>query len=149
MHPFFENPLKTRDDVQHALVSLLDPLASYTSPGGARITLGHTGVHYDAIAASLEGFARPLWGLSSLLSGGGEYPGVERWINGFENGTNSEHSEFWGWTRGKDQRMVEMSPIGYTLAICPVQIWGKLSAQGQRNLGECSFSSRFFSLKIN
>lgn len=134
MHPFFNNPLQTRKDVQEALVSLLDPLEAFTSPGGARVQLGETGVHFDAVAAQLEGFARPLWGLASLLSGGGEYPGADRWIRGFENGTNPSHDEFWGWTRGKDQRMVEMSPIGYTLAMCPEQVWGKLSVQGKENL---------------
>ena len=34
-----------------------------------------------------------------------------------KNGTDPEGDEFWGWTRGKDQRMVEMSPIGYGITV--------------------------------
>lgn len=133
---FLGNPLKTRTDVQEALVALLEPLAKFTSDGGARIKLGHTATHYDDTAAQLEGFARPLWGLASLLSGGGQYEGTDRWLQGFENGTDPDHPEFWGWTRGKDQRMVEMSPIGYLLAVAPEQFWERLSPKGQQNLAK-------------
>jgi hypothetical protein len=96
---FLTNPLQTRDDVQRAAISLLEPLAAYTSPGGARIRLGYTATHYDEVAAQLEGFTRPLWGLSSLLAGGGEYAGHERWTRGFAAGTNPQSDEFWGFTR--------------------------------------------------
>ncbi|KZV79096.1 hypothetical protein EXIGLDRAFT_782809, partial [Exidia glandulosa HHB12029] len=74
--PFtIQNELKTRDDLAKFLRSLLDPLAQHTSPGGALLTLGATGTHYDERAAQLEGFSRPLWGLGSLLAGGGTYDG--------------------------------------------------------------------------
>ena len=63
--PFSDNPLKSKDDIRAFLVGLLNPLAAHTSPGGARIHLGHTGTHYDEAAAQLEGFARPIWGLVS------------------------------------------------------------------------------------
>ncbi len=71
--PFTSNPLQTRDDLAAFLKTLLQGLGAHTSPGGARIHLGFTGTHYDDIAAQLEGFARPLWGLASLLAGGGSY----------------------------------------------------------------------------
>ncbi|KAF8982581.1 hypothetical protein BDQ17DRAFT_1394045 [Cyathus striatus] len=67
--PYSSNPLKTRSDVTLFLTGLLDALATHTSPGGARIHLGYTATHYDDIAAQLEGFSRPIWGLASLLSG--------------------------------------------------------------------------------
>ena len=82
---FLSNPLVTRDDLQRAAISLLDPLALYTSPGGARIHLGHTATHYDDVAAQLEGFSRPLWGLSSLLAGGANYAGAQRWVCHFSS----------------------------------------------------------------
>ncbi|KAG8862771.1 hypothetical protein FRB96_000781 [Tulasnella sp. 330] len=131
---FFKNPLKTREDLQRAAISLLDPLALYTSPKGARVHLGYTATHYDEIAAQLEGFTRPLWGLASLLAGGGEYPGHERWVRGFDAGTDPASDEFWGYTRGKDQRMVEMSPIGFALAMAPEQLYQPLSQQAKANL---------------
>ncbi|CAG7855189.1 SubName: Full=Uncharacterized protein {ECO:0000313/EMBL:CCA73525.1} [Serendipita indica DSM 11827] len=135
MNPLFDNPLETRDDLGNALRSMLDPLAHFTSPGGARVNLGATATHFDTTAAALEGFSRPLWGLSSLLAGGGEYPGVERWIKGFENGTDpTNETEFWGMTRGKDQRMVEMAAIGFTLAVAKEHIWDKMNENGRNNL---------------
>lgn len=132
--PFASNPIKTKDDLGHFLVGLLDPLAAHTSPGGARIQIGFTGTHFDEAAAQLEGFSRPLWGLGSLLGGGGVYDGVERWVSGFKNGTDPEHAEFWGNMRDKDQRMVECSAIGFTLAVAREHIWDKLDESGKKHL---------------
>ncbi|TBU29515.1 hypothetical protein BD311DRAFT_720228 [Dichomitus squalens] len=132
--PFASNPIETREELTQYLIGLLDPLAAHTSPGGARIHLGFTGTHYDEAAAHLEGFSRPIWGLASLLAGGGSYPGVERWIRGFTNGTNPDHEEFWGNMRSKDQRMVECSAIGFALSVAKEQIWDPLPDEGKRNL---------------
>ena len=133
-HPFTSNPIRTRADLTDALISLLDPLAAFTTPGGAQVRLGATATHYDEIAASLEGFSRPLWGLASLLAGGQSYSGTQRWIDGFQNGTDPNSDEFWGNTRGKDQRMVEMAAMGFTLAVAKKHIWDKLSDVGRDNL---------------
>lgn len=132
--PFPPNELKTRDDLKEFLVALLDPLASHTSPGGARIHLGHTATHYDEAAAQLEGFSRPIWGLASLLSGGGSYEGTQRWVDGFTNGADPTGSEYWGDMRDKDQRMVECSAIGFSLAVAKEQIWDAMSAEARKNL---------------
>ncbi|KAJ2912957.1 hypothetical protein MD484_g7452, partial [Candolleomyces efflorescens] len=128
---FSSNPLLTKSDLAQFLKDLLDPLAAYTSPGGSRIHLGYTGTHYDDVAAQLEGFARPLWGLASLLKGGGLYEGSKRWVDGLKNGVDSGSPEFWGYMRDKDQRMVECSPIGFFLASCPKETWGSYS-EGER-----------------
>ncbi|KAI0081914.1 hypothetical protein K474DRAFT_1655799 [Panus rudis PR-1116 ss-1] len=133
---FASNPLQTKDDLRKFLIGLLDPLEHHTSPGGARIHLGYTGTHFDEAAAQLEGFSRPIWGLASLLAGGGSYPGTERWIRGFENGTDPEHEEFWGNMRDKDQRMVECSAIGFALAVAKEEIWDRLGEKGKRCLEE-------------
>lgn len=131
--PFAENPLKTREDLAEFLVDLLNPLAAHTSPGGARIHLGHTGTHYDETAAQLEGFSRPIWGLASFLAGGGSYNGTERWVEGFANGTNPSHQEFWGDMRNKDQRMVECAAIGFSIAVAKEQLWDPLSDPAKKN----------------
>lgn len=89
------------------------------------ITLGSTGTHYDLRACQLEAFSRPLWGLVSLIAGGGASRApaiVERWSKGLASGTNPESDEFWGYTKGKDQRMVEMSAIGFALAFAGEEI---------------------------
>lgn len=99
--PFASNALETKAELSRFLVDLLDPLAAHTSPGGARIHLGHTATHYDETAAQLEGFSRPIWGLASFLAGGGDYPGTQRWVDGFTNGCDPNHEEFWGNMRDK------------------------------------------------
>merc|ERR1712000_694818 len=70
LHGFSDNSFRTRDDVVHAAGALLKPLAKYFSPGKARIRVPYaTGTHFDETAAQLEGFARPLWAIGSLLMG--------------------------------------------------------------------------------
>ncbi|KAJ7582700.1 hypothetical protein C8J56DRAFT_831543 [Mycena floridula] len=113
--PFASNLLETKSDVSTFLTDLLDSLKAKTSPGGARVILGFTGTHYDEVATQLEGFSRPIWGLSSLLAGGGNYAGTDRWIKGLGNGTDEEGEEFWGQITDKDQRMVECSALGFGL----------------------------------
>jgi hypothetical protein len=129
-----QNPLKTREDLKAFLKDLLNPLEPHTSPGGALIRLGNTATHYDERAAQLESFSRPLWGLASLLAGGGSYEGAARWVKGFTSGTNPDHEEFWGDMRDKDQRMVECAAIGYTLAVSREAIWDPLEANAKKNL---------------
>lgn len=129
--PFASNPLETKEDLAKYLTGLLDPLAAHTSPGGARIHLGHTATHYDETAAQLEGFSRPIWGLASLLAGGGDYQGTERWVNGLKNGTDPSSDEFWGEMRSKDQRMVECSAIGFAIAVAKDKLWDPLSDEAK------------------
>ncbi|GJN75558.1 hypothetical protein PLICBS_009661 [Purpureocillium lilacinum] len=134
-HPFSQVPLSGRSSVQELLRTLLDPLTPFFSPRRARVRCpGATAVRFDAAASEVEGFARPLWGLASLLAGGGEYPaGTERWVAGLKAGTDPESPEFWGFPRDNDQRMVEMCPLGYTLAVAPV-FWESLSPKERSNV---------------
>ncbi|KAG7088834.1 hypothetical protein E1B28_012789 [Marasmius oreades] len=134
--PFASNPLRSRSDVTSMFTALLDALAPHTSPGGARIHLGHTATHFDEVAAQLEGFSRPIWGLASLLAGSQNYQGSERWTEGYASGTNPKGDEFWGNMRDKDQRMVECSAIGYSLAVAREYFWDPLSDEAKDNLGE-------------
>ncbi|KAG5724964.1 hypothetical protein E4T56_gene12495 [Termitomyces sp. T112] len=132
--PFSPNPLKTKEDLAKFLEELLDPLAAHTSPGGARVHLGYTGTHYDDVAAQLEGFSRPIWGLAALLGGGRDYEGKQRWIDGFTNGSDPENEEYWGDMWDQDQRMVECSAIGFSIAVAKEQLWDPLSLQAKTNL---------------
>lgn len=120
---FVGNGFETRQDVVTGLKGLLDPLAPHTSPGGALITLGSSGTHYDLRACQLEAFARPLWGLVSLLAGGETYERTETWMRGLASGTDPESEEYWGASKGKDQRMVETSPIGFALVMAHEQLF--------------------------
>ncbi|KAL5498731.1 hypothetical protein ACEPAH_2086 [Sanghuangporus vaninii] len=129
--PFASNPVESREELQAFLIGLLDALAPHTSPGGALIHLGDTATHYDETAAQLEGFSRPIWGLASLLAGGGSYPGTERWVRGFSSGTDPKHAEYWGDMRDKDQRMVECSAIGFAIAVAKEQLWDPLPQESK------------------
>ncbi|KAK0450614.1 hypothetical protein EV421DRAFT_1161539 [Armillaria borealis] len=129
--PFTPNPIQTRDDLKKFLVDILDALEKHTLPGGARVHIGHTGTHYDEAAAQLEGFSRPIWGLASLLSGGYDYNGTSRWVNGLENGTDPDNEEFWGHMRDKDQRMVECSALGFSIAVAKEQLWDPLPPESK------------------
>lgn len=62
-NPLAGNPLMTRADLQEAVHALWRPVAERLSPGCARARLGETGAHFPDVAAELEGFSRPLWGL--------------------------------------------------------------------------------------
>lgn len=133
--PFSSNPISNRDELRQYLISILDALEPHTSPGGSRIHLGHTATHYDEHAALLEGFSRPIWGLASLLAGGGSYAGVQRWVKGFANGTDPDGAEFWGDMRDKDQRMVECSAMGFALSVAGKDLWDPLSEKAKDDFG--------------
>ncbi|KAL1842489.1 hypothetical protein VTJ49DRAFT_5095 [Mycothermus thermophilus] len=133
-HPFSTIPLTDRTSVQSLLHALLDPLEPFFSPLKARVRCpGATAVRFDQTASEVEGFARPLWGLACLLAGGGEYRGAQWWVDGIRNGTDPEGEEYWGWPRDNDQRMVEMCPLGFALAVAP-GIWGGLTEKERRNV---------------
>ena len=109
------NPVNSREDLIDLLHDLLIPLQAGQSAGGARIRIGHTGTHFDQVAAELEGYARALWGLAPMLAADPENPKFSvlraAWVKGLDNGTNPAHEEYWGDHTDKDQRFVEMAAI--------------------------------------
>ncbi|EPS41929.1 hypothetical protein H072_4111 [Dactylellina haptotyla CBS 200.50] len=135
-NPLVNNPLTSRDDFARACISLLDPLIPNFSPGCSVVKLGETGTRYDETAAQIEGYARPLWALSALLAGGYEWKGTELFIEGLANGTDPDHEEYWGVAEDTDQRMVEMCPMGFTLAIAGDHFWGKLNERQKGNVAK-------------
>jgi hypothetical protein len=122
-----QNPLVTRDDLQNALHSLLKPLEACRSPGYARIRLGETAAHYPPVAAEMEGFCRPLWGVAPLIAGGGYYRDGEAVLRGLVNGTDPTHPEFWGVAGSHDQRLVEMAALAVAICLAPQVIWDPLT----------------------
>jgi hypothetical protein len=133
-HEFCKNEFNSRVSLQAACIALLEPLVPKFSSGKARIKLGSTATHYDEGAAQLEGFARPLWGLASHLAGGGTYEHVAPWVEGLVNGTDPDHPEFLGDVQDLDQRIVEMCPIGYALAVAPKAFWDPLTPKAKENV---------------
>ncbi|KAH9901930.1 hypothetical protein F4778DRAFT_781812 [Xylariomycetidae sp. FL2044] len=136
VHPFSKVNITDRASVQELLRTLLDPLEPFFSPQKARVKVpGATAVRFDQTASEVEGICRPLWGLACLLAGEGEYHGTEWWIQGIKSGTDPENPEYWGYPRDNDQRMVEMCPLGYALAVAPV-IWQSMTEKEKANIEE-------------
>ena len=133
-NPLHANPLLTRADIERALHDLFAPLRPHFSPGGARVRLDAAAATFDRTAADLEGFARPLWGLAPLAAGGGEMEDWETFRRGLANGSDAEHPEYWGTIHGRDQRMVEMAPLGFALRLIPDLVWEPLSAKARSDL---------------
>jgi hypothetical protein len=130
---FSENPFQTRSDLVRAATALLKPLQQYRSPGKARIRIATgAGAGFSETAAQLEGFARPLWVVPSLLlesetsastdgDADANLDGLDpkSWLDGLEAGTDLASSEYWGDVGDFDQRMVEMESIAFALLIAP------------------------------
>jgi hypothetical protein len=132
--PLSGNPLATRADVQRALLALVDPLVPALIEGGARVSLGSGGAHFDRAAQHLEGFARPLWGLAPLAAGGCAFAHWDLVRQGLAQGTDPSHPSFWGEAADGDQRLVEMAAIGFALALVPEHVWEPLAAAERARL---------------
>jgi hypothetical protein len=146
---FSDNPLQTRDDLELAALSMLEPLHAYFSPGRAKIRLPiGTGAHFDDLAAQLEGFARPLWTVGAILSGsrprGFNSAGsplsdrcreiLEPWIEGFRSGTDPDHEDYWGEISELGQRMVEAEIISFALISAPDVLYHNQDKRTKHNI---------------
>ncbi|PSN73400.1 hypothetical protein BS50DRAFT_568939 [Corynespora cassiicola Philippines] len=137
---FSDNSFSSHADFKAACIALLRALKPYQSPGGARIRLPlATGTHFDDVAAQLEGYARPLWAVASLIHGGSltseEYQELaEPYVRGLANGTDPSHPEYWGPVVLRDQRMVEMEIISYALLVAPDSMFHNQTVQAQANI---------------
>lgn len=142
---FSDNPLRDRDDLITAAIALAQPLHQYFSPGKAFIRLPiSTGAHFDEGAARLEGFARPLWVVATLLHSL-QYDGdsirgerikslAQPWIEGICTGTDQNHPEYWGTIQDGDQRMVEAEVIACALLFAPNHLFHSLDKIYRENI---------------
>ncbi|KAJ5364915.1 uncharacterized protein N7496_010628 [Penicillium cataractarum] len=136
---FTDNPFQTRDDLVRASIALIKPLERYRSPQRAFIKLStDTAAGFDEVAAQLEGFARPLWAIASLLAPGNSADGldldIDSWVCGLRAGTTPACSEYWGDLGNSDQRMVEMESISYALLMAPEAFLSGMDALSRENL---------------
>ncbi|KAK8845594.1 hypothetical protein IAR55_006310 [Kwoniella newhampshirensis] len=104
------------------LHSLLLPLSSAQSEGGARVHLGNTCTQFDGIAAEMEGYDRALWGLALLMASDPDNE-LEKWREGLDNGKDEKvEDENWGEPTDRDQRFVEMAAI-VSVANFEIKTW--------------------------
>lgn len=133
--PFSNNLFKTKHDFQSACIALLNPLIPLFTPQQTRVKIGSTATRFDEGGAQFEGFARPLWGLASLLAGNYDYAEAVRWRTGIIHGCDPASPEYWGDLEHSDQRMVEMCPLGFALAVAPHVFWEPLSEKEKGDVG--------------
>ncbi len=141
-NPFSQNPLRSRADVQRAVMELFEPLLPHFSSSGARVRLSAMSAHFDTAAAELEGFARPLWGIVPLVAGGGQFAHWDMLRRGLDNGTNPAHPDYWGDVGAIDQRQVEMAAIGYALRLARTDIWDPLDDEVKQRVAQYLLSAR-------
>lgn len=133
---FRENPMKTREDFQKCLLELVAPLLPALRTGGSLMDLDEGGAHFDMRASSLEGVARPLWGLIPFTVGGGHFPHWDLFRKAIVQGTDPKNPGYWGATSDKDQRSVEMAAFGVLLSLLPEEGWHPLTPAQRENLAQ-------------
>ncbi|WMS44566.1 DUF2264 domain-containing protein [Acuticoccus sp. MNP-M23] len=126
MNPIEGNPLESRADFARSVVDLWRPVKSFFSKGRARVSLGLPAAHFTRTAAELEGFSRPLFGLAPLSAGGLPFDDWAMFREGYANGTDPAHPEYWGTFQSRDQRLVESAAIGFGLLFAKKDLWDPL-----------------------
>ncbi len=131
--------MMTKRDYEDLMLQILNPVKPYYSDGKAYLNLGpHTSVYGKKIAG-IEGFARPLWALAAYYAGGEEGKDntfAKIYREGFTNGTNPFHPEYWGEVSDYEQTMVEMAAMGYALLLAPDTFFYPLDEESKKNLAE-------------
>ena len=130
------NPLKTKSDVQKALIDIVKPLESYfeTSVYGLKYDSG--GAHCRELTREVEALLRPLWGIVPLMAGGGDSKIFSSYLAKIKAGTDRTQPSYWGEISNRDQMMVEMASIGTSLCIAKEFVWDVLTPEEQKNLYE-------------
>ncbi|MDR1929236.1 MAG: DUF2264 domain-containing protein, partial [Treponema sp.] len=130
--PLYHNPLKTRSDLRRSLEDLLEPLAARAAPQGYH--LGSAAALYPPKIARMEGWSRCLWGVGPLLAGGGSWPGIGEIRETLRRGVDPQDDGYWGDCGDRDQRLVEMAAIAFSLLLAPEQFWEPLDQLTRKNL---------------
>ena len=113
-----QNPLRTRNDVERALLQILEPVRGRFTAGYTGLHLGDFAAHYGEGSAHMEAFSRMLWGLAPLWSQGGGADWLPLFRQGLVNGADPNHPACWGPVGDCDQKIVEMASIALTLMLC-------------------------------
>ncbi|ASJ73833.1 DUF2264 domain-containing protein [Granulosicoccus antarcticus] len=111
--------------------SYIKPLVNQPSFNSARPAIGVWGSVYDQVAADMETFVRPLWGLAPMLAVDPANVDAAVFVAGIDQGTNPESECYWGDVGPIDQRMVEMAGLAYAWLIAPAAFRDPLSDEAR------------------
>ncbi len=124
--------LSTKEDYFSLFKRINTPLRQHYN-GYSRIFFGTTGVGYGNRIAGMEGFSRMLWGAGPCI----EQLGND-WLmeikRGILAGTDPQSSDYWGDLHDRDQRMVEMPAIAFTLLHHNHYLWKQYTAKEQHQI---------------
>ena len=126
--------ITSRQDMADVLFELTEPLKKYYSKTKAWLNLGATSAHYPDLAAWVEGFSRPLWGLGSYFAHSGNEEWEQIYLQGMISGTDPDSPEYWGDCVPYDQKLVEMAAIAYTLLWTDGKFTGRMTEQQKHDL---------------
>lgn len=129
-----ENPLRSKKDLQEALLELLRPLEPFMETSRYGLKFDGGGTVYDERTREVEAVLRPLWGLVPLLAGGGDYCLWDTYLDKIRKGTDPDNGSYWGEIVDKDQRMVEMAAVATGLCLSKKRLWDALKEPEQDNL---------------
>lgn len=130
--------MHTKKDYEDLMLKILNPLKPFYSEGKAYLNIGNTSAIYTDKIAQVEGFARPLWALAPYYAEPTqkEQTFADIYREGFKNGTNPFHREYWGEVDDYSQVLVEMAAMGFALILAPDTFFAPLSEQEKKNLAQ-------------
>lgn len=115
------------------LKNILEPLKPYYN--GSKVQFTAHSAWYNNIAADMEAFARPLWGLVPMWHGGSEEKEFNAlYIKGIAKGADKSDALYWGECGERDQRYVEMASLAYGLLFAADKLWEPLTKSEKQNL---------------
>lgn len=136
------NKLTDKKDYERLLLSVLNPLKPFYSPGKAYLEIGNTATGYRKKTAKIEAFARPLWGLAPYYA----FPKdkdmsfADIYTTGLANGTNPLSDEYW-WKSSEDMQIkVEMAAMGTALILAPETFFYSLKEEDRLKLASWLYS---------
>lgn len=126
--------INSKKDFQDCLEKIVLPIKNMYSKNNAFLRCGNTGVSYGEKISYVEGFARPLWGLSPLWAGKGNIDGFDKiYLNGIKNGTDPNNDEYWGDIIDYDQKIVESAALALSLILARDKVWDPLTDTQKQN----------------
>ncbi|MBP0011869.1 MAG: DUF2264 domain-containing protein [Roseofilum sp. SBFL] len=135
----------TREHWEEVMVSLLEGILAYASPGKARIKLPGVNSTNGLVADELEGFSRSLIMAAPLLKshptlkltvGNQTLDVVDFYHKGILAGTNPQHPEYWGQIGDFSQNIVECGSLAWSLYLSQAQIWDKYSDREKQQVAD-------------